>query len=477
MNASYFYLAVIFVALTATAIIVITTKKVKLLRESKEHFHDLIEKAKIELNTITVKLEKSSKSLIMNEEKLIRLEKLESEEMNFRNDLNLMKEDKLSLENEIEKFKLEKETLDAELADIKSAILLFSPSSDMISYGIYDEPTFLFDTSQKFADEIKSLREQQKKLIREGFSVDTPDSIAIIPDNTLAVKTIKNQAKLMIRAFNIECDSLISMIKTSNYQNILERIEKIATEMEKLSVTFACGFTEEYINLKLRECLLMYQFRLKQQREKEEQDRIKEEMREEQKALREYERALEKAKKEEQDYRDAIEVAKRELEISVGNEEERIKLMNRIEILEERLKAAEESERRALSMAEQTKVGHVYIISNIGSFGEDVYKIGLTRRLDPLERVKELGDASVPFAFDVHAMIFSENAPMLEAKLHREFNERRLNMVNQRKEFFAVNLLEIQEKVKDVTGTDANFIVTALAEEYYESLKIRNMVA
>ena len=125
-------------------------------------------------------------------------------------------------------------------------------------------------------------------------------------------------------------------------------------------------------------------------------------------------------------------------------------------------------------MAEQTKRGHVYIISNIGSFGEDVYKIGLTRRLEPLDRVKELGGASVPFSFDVHAMIYSEDAPALETKLHREFSHFRVNQVKLRKEFFRVNLLDIKEKATEITGNELDFKVTALAEDYYESLKLQS---
>lgn len=123
-------------------------------------------------------------------------------------------------------------------------------------------------------------------------------------------------------------------------------------------------------------------------------------------------------------------------------------------------------------MAEQTKVGHVYVISNIGSFGKDVYKIGMTRRLEPLDRVKELGDASVPFLFDVHAMIYTENAPELEKSLHTEFNQRRLNLVNNRKEFFNVNLEEIEKAVQD-KDVDAEFYLTAEARQYRESQAIR----
>ena len=160
-------------------------------------------------------------------------------------------------------------------------------------------------------------------------------------------------------------------------------------------------------------------------------------------------------------------------ELLKASESERAFAEQRIAELEQQLLEAEMKEARAKSMAEQTRKGHVYVISNIGSFGEDVYKIGLTRRLDPMDRVKELGDASVPFSFDVHAMIYSDDAPALEATLHREFREHRVNAVNLRKEFFQVDLLSIKDAVDTIVDIDADFKMTALAEEYYESLRLQ----
>jgi hypothetical protein len=122
-------------------------------------------------------------------------------------------------------------------------------------------------------------------------------------------------------------------------------------------------------------------------------------------------------------------------------------------------------------MAQQTKSGYVYIISNIGSFGDGVFKIGMTRRLEPLDRVRELGDASVPFTFDVHALIYSEDAPALEAELHRHFNEHRLNLVNNRKEFFRVDLAELKGKLEELKP-DVDFLTDAEAQDYHQSLLI-----
>lgn len=139
--------------------------------------------------------------------------------------------------------------------------------------------------------------------------------------------------------------------------------------------------------------------------------------------------------------------------------------------LQDRLRAAEERAIRAKSMAEQTRVGHVYVISNIGSFGEDVFKIGLTRRLDPEDRVRELGDASVPFAFDIHAMIFNDDAPALERALHKHFLTAQMNKVNPRKEFFRLPLAQIRAEI-DALGIQAQWTIAAEAREYRESLAV-----
>jgi hypothetical protein len=143
--------------------------------------------------------------------------------------------------------------------------------------------------------------------------------------------------------------------------------------------------------------------------------------------------------------------------------------------LAEKLRQAEEKNQRAVSMAQQTKAGHICVISNIGSFGEHVYKVGLTRRLEPMDRVRELGDASVPFAFDVHAMIWSENAPELERTLHRTFFEAQVNKVNPRKEFFRVGLADLRATVEDM-GLNVSWTLTAAAAEYRESLAIARQI-
>jgi hypothetical protein len=196
---------------------------------------------------------------------------------------------------------------------------------------------------------------------------------------------------------------------------------------------------------------------------------IQEELREEEKAKREFEQAQREAEKEEATFQKALDKARKEIEAATG--EKYSKLQAQISLLEQELSEAHERKERAMSMAQQTKRGHVYIISNIGSFGENVYKIGMTRRLEPVDRIKELGDASVPFQFDIHAMIYSDEAPTLEYELHKAFSNRKVNMLNYRKEFFNVTLEEIEQKIKEI-GLEAEFSKLPEAMEYRETLAI-----
>lgn len=349
------------------------------------------------------------------------------------------------------------------LHSLMSKIDLYSRINDFVDVGHYEIPTYLFETSLSFQEEIKLNRLLQKDLIKSKEAI-------ICNDSEVDKQLLDGQIKLMLTAFNIETDSLISKVSPSNFPKILERIENLANTLEKSVATLHCGFNLNYIKLKYEECKLQYQFTLKKKEEQEEQRLIREQIKEEQIAIKEFEKAISEAEKEEKLYSDLLNKARKELDLA--SDEERLVTQQRINELELQLAEAQLKEERAKSMAQQTRKGHVYIISNIGSFGENVYKIGLTRRLDPMDRVKELGDASVPFKFDVHAMIYVEDAPTLERDLHRAFTHKRVNAVNLRKEFFNVNLESIKETVEKIVGADAEFNTTILAEEYYETKRL-----
>ena len=232
----------------------------------------------------------------------------------------------------------------------------------------------------------------------------------------------------------------------------------------------AVSISYEYLSLKIDELQLAYEYVQKKQEEKEEQKRIREQMREEAKLQKEIEEARKDIEKEQRHYTNALLKLDKQLE-SCDEIEKEVLLEKRQEI-ESHLTELDVAIKDIDYREANKKAGYVYIISNIGSFGENVYKIGMTRRLDPMERVDELGDASVPFKFDVHAMIFSDDAPKLEAALHRAFENKKVNMINSRREFFKVTLNEIEEVVKKNYDKTVEFERIPQADQYRESIKI-----
>ncbi|WP_323083071.1 DUF4041 domain-containing protein [Klebsiella quasipneumoniae] len=278
--------------------------------------------------------------------------------------------------------------------------------------------------------------------------------------------------KFVLDAFNGKVDSTLSKIKHNNYGKLSQEIKDAFQLVNYNGSAFrSAKITNIYLQARLNELKWGVAVNEIMLEEKEEQRRIKEQLREEEKARREYERAIKEAEKEEKAIQQAIDKATKEL--MLAGEEQRLALEQKLAELQIKFEEAEAKNQRAISMAQQTRSGHVYVISNIGSFGEDVYKIGMTRRLEPLDRVRELGDASVPFAFDVHAMIYSDDAPSLENHLHKVFNEKQVNKVNSRKEFFNVGIKDIKSTVANM-NIDAHWTMFADAKEYRESLAIEN---
>ena len=357
------------------------------------------------------------------------------------------------------------------LHEIQSKIDLYSQVDEFTDKGLFDKPEYIYETEERYAIEIENIRNKQKELIKNESVITGPNKEYDIRLSFIG-KLLNCQKDLIIKTFNIECDFLIGKVNPSNFHRTLKRIQAIADSLEKRMADLQYGINSEYVYLKMQECKLQYESELLKKEQREEQKAIREQIREEQKAKREYERELLAAERDERKYIDMIENAKQAIKSASGEALQKAEL--RIKQLEEQLAAAIERAERAKSMAEQTRYGHVYVISNIGSFGDGIYKIGLTRRLDPMERVRELGDASVPFAFDVHAMIASDDAPALEHALHCAFDDRRVNAVNTRKEFFKVPIEEIQNKVNEITNGKAVFVLTKKAEEYYQTKRLRD---
>ncbi len=354
----------------------------------------------------------------------------------------------------------------ANYADLEKEVNLYQDTLEIGTFGLY-VPQHNFITSEEFSSALQANYEKQKQLVKDDLAAVCTTEWSIGGSKAEGKKMTNQYKKLMLYAFNGECDSCIAKVKWNNAGKTKERIEKAFENINKLGQTQFVYLSEQLLALKVEELSLSHEYELKQHAEKEEQRRIREQMREEEKAQRDFERAQREAEDEENRYQRSLDKAKQELSTAGGKQLEALK--QQVAALEEKLKAAQENKERAISMAQQTRAGHIYVISNIGSFGDDVYKIGMTRRLDPLDRVRELGDASVPFHFDIHAIIYSEDAPQLEWEIHQKFNDRRLNRINGRREFFRVSLDEIETVVKQHYNAEITFTKLADAKEYRET--------
>ena len=323
-------------------------------------------------------------------------------------------------------------------------------------------PHYDFERALDYERALSHNRDEQKKLIQAGRAVIAE------PTGRCDKKLGKLLVRLLIRAFNSECDLLVEKVDYKNIVIFENRLNNSFTQLNKLTLHYDVMITPEFLNLKLAELRIHHEFQEKKQAEAEEQRQIREIMREEIRAEREMEKAKAEAEKEEQKYQALLDKMMEAARKAQGAELDRMNAQ--IAVLQQQLEEAKAKE-RAISQAQLTRAGYVYVISNVGSFGENVFKIGMTRRLEPQERVNELGDASVPFQFDVHAMIYHENAPELENKLHQIFDANRVNKINLRKEFFRVPLEEIEKAARQYKA-DVTFTRIAEAKEYRQSLAL-----
>jgi hypothetical protein len=375
----------------------------------------------------------------------------------------------LSIKSLIEKYSSGKQKLGVLMEEVK----VYEENIDLSEFGLY-EPHFDFETSEKFKTKIRENKDKQKALIKAERAATCTAKWTVENSAKKGEMMTKRGIKLTLRAFNGECNSLIAKVNWNNANQTELKIIKAHENIDKLNVSNKIFIEKNFLDLKLEELYLVHELEVKKQDEKEEQRRIKEEMREEEKAQREIDKAKKTAEQETKRYEKALEQAQKDLGSAQGDALEKLKA--KIAELSQELDESKLANERAISRAQMTKSGHVYVISNIGSFGENVYKIGMTRRLEPLDRVKELGDASVPFKFDVHAMIYTENAPELENLLHKEFNDRRVNRINNRKEYFNVTLNEIESIVHQVHGAEIEFTKLAEAQEYRETLTLQKQL-
>lgn len=375
------------------------------------------------------------------------------------------------LEKDIQKKQEKLDNLNKSIEDKKKNLVVLDDEILYQDFGIYT-PHYDFCNSDEYKEKLKKIRDEQKLCIKNGQATTGNMGWTVNGSKSKGNKMVKDMQKLLLRAFNSECDELVEKVKYNTFDTYLKRMITSVDAISKLGSIMSISITQRYSNLKIEELRLALEYRTKKQEEKEALKEARAEMREAARLQKELDEQRKKVEKEQAHYQKALLHVLKQLENSNEAEkalllEKKLELENQLNIIDATLSDLDYRE------ANQ-RAGYVYIISNIGSFGENIYKIGMTRRLDPQERVDELGDASVPFNFDVHAMIFSDDAPALEAALHKAFEDRKLNMVNTRREFFNVTLDEIKDVIKKNFDKTVEFIDIPDAEQYRMSNKIRN---
>lgn len=282
--------------------------------------------------------------------------------------------------------------------------------------------------------------------------------------------------KLMVIALKAEQQNILYNLKYGKLEKSIEDVKittqkylDIAAEGNKSIFNTLVKFINEIEFLFIRAIEIEYEYYIKKEQQKEEQARLREQMRQEAEERKVLEQQKKQVEKEEEKYK--VEIFKIEESLSTSQDNEMLqKLRVRLEELKNQLDNVEHKKQDIIKR-QNGKAGYVYIISNLGSFGEKTFKIGMTRRLNPQDRVDELGDASVPFVFDVHSFIFSDDAVALEKKLHEVLNDKRTNKINLRKEFFNVSIDELEILVQEIEPT-AEFNKTMVAEQYRQTLSI-----
>lgn len=394
-------------------------------------------------------------------------ESLNSELKNKTEQLDILNNDIASRETELKNSKEELNSLvkqisdyQAELSELEEAVISkeTTATASSLDYTSYDSYT-----SEECKNKLSLLKQQEKELIKENAAVHF--------SSENSKKQNFDNGKQILRCFNAECDNIILSISIKNIDTLRNKIVNSYESLNKIFAVDGIALTKEMLEFKLKELTLIHSYEKKHTEEREIQKAIKEQMLEEERVRKELEKRKLEIEKDQKQFSNEVSKLMKYLH-KTDNDIEKQLYADKIKELEERIKVLESEKADVINREQNAKAGFVYIISNIGSFGQDIYKIGMTRRLEPLDRIKELSSASVPFEFDVHAMIFSEDAPALESSLHQHFTDRRVNKVNSRKEFFKISIDEIEEFVDKTFDKTVEFTKIPVAQEYRDSLAL-----
>lgn len=328
-------------------------------------------------------------------------------------------------------------------------------------------PTFRFDDRESLKKDIGECIEKQFSVIKRGGATTAYSNWEWFGSKSKGTQMVNAYQSLLLKAFNAEFDVIRKQMRHSSYDTAIKKLYRLEEQLEKLGETANVAISHDYFNLKIEELQIWHS-------ELEYKEELKQERKRQQALLREQAKQSGGDTEELEDeiyYRKSdLKKAQKLAQQMYGASATDIDLkISRMQMEIGKLEAKFE---RATSLAQLTKAGYIYVISNIGSFGEGVVKIGMTRRLEPMDRVNELGDASVPFKFDVHTLTFVGDAPRIEKTLHRKFNDKRVNIENHRKEFFKVTPQEVSEAMEEL-GIKCDWYFDVEAKEYRESMLIR----
>lgn len=369
------------------------------------------------------------------------------------------------LKKEIEKAK-------NELREIQGDVVSAKDLDRYHSFGLYgfDHPA---QNSVQLSDELKNVRRDIGQMVTSKKAASASSGFSFNNSEKQGQKFVNDMVKLMLRAYNAEAENAVKSVKSDKTETAVNRLGKCKAQVEKLGSMINLQINPHFHRLRIREIELAFEYHYILRLEKERDREIAAELREQKKAEVELKKRQEMLEKELKQKRIALlQLRERQANANEGlSESDLIKLDD----LKDEVENIEESITMAIDRAANLKAGYVYVISNIGSFGEGRVKIGMTRRSDPMDRVKELGDASVPFEFDVHLLHYSENAVDIEKQLHNYFANRRVNMINKRREHFYASPIEVRAAISQLglDGSITTFTENVEAVDFMESINIR----
>lgn len=383
---------------------------------------------------------------------------LEAKLKKLASDIEAKKSDLANLKQEIRTSR-EIISLDAELilkkeelAHLNEEIAVANDNLNLQEFGFF-ERQYNFSDSTKYKDRLDILRMEQKSMTKNG-TAGRIVSPMLLDNSKSKGRAMQNQLiKAALRGFNGEADALLVKVSVVNIDNKIKALRKAFEQLNKMYSRNLIEITYQYLELKIEELRLAAEYELKKQEEKELLREQREKEREDKKLQAEIKAKRKQLEKERDHFKKMV--AKVTELLKEAKDDEVEELRRQLTEYQDKLSELDEIEEDIDYREGHATAGYVYVISNVGSFGEDVYKIGVTRRLEPLERIRELSSASVPFQFDVHALIFSEEAFALETELHNELANYKVNKVNGRKEYFKVSF----DKIKSILAAHKELTV------------------